>query len=229
LSGLIPAGKGCDCRSNRAEAITATARTGSRAAMPRHSAYRRFRIRHRRQRPLRLAIAARQGNARGDENRDYKEALRRTDLAEAGKLRLVAQVRAGKAPRQCGSFGRPAAYNGLELSCPAEAGRLAPLYATLAGRASRTDGPARRVSFSDLLCAPRIPARHAAADPRPPRAQTAAAALAPSPPPADGHAQPRAGETAGRTRHPGSSDERTAAQAQPASPRRAACAHFVSP
>jgi len=41
--------------------------------------------------------------------------------------------------------------NGLELSCPAEAGRLSLLYGTPAGRTSRYQGPARRVSFSELL------------------------------------------------------------------------------
>jgi len=41
--------------------------------------------------------------------------------------------------------------NGLELSCPAEAGNPSPLYVTSAGRASIPQGPARRVSFSELL------------------------------------------------------------------------------
>jgi hypothetical protein len=41
--------------------------------------------------------------------------------------------------------------NGLELSCPAEAGNLSPLYGTPAGQASCNCGPARRVSFSELL------------------------------------------------------------------------------
>ena len=47
--------------------------------------------------------------------------------------------------------------NGLELSCPAEAGNSPLLYGTPAGQASRTRGPARRVSFSELLGgAPRL-------------------------------------------------------------------------
>jgi hypothetical protein len=41
--------------------------------------------------------------------------------------------------------------NGLELSCPAEAGNPSPLYVTPAGQASISFGPARRVSFSELL------------------------------------------------------------------------------
>jgi hypothetical protein len=41
--------------------------------------------------------------------------------------------------------------NGLELSCPAEAGNPPLLYGTLAGRASSNHAPARRVSFSELL------------------------------------------------------------------------------
>jgi hypothetical protein len=41
--------------------------------------------------------------------------------------------------------------NGLELSCPAEAGRPSLIYGTLAGGTSRNRGPARRVSFSELL------------------------------------------------------------------------------
>ena len=41
--------------------------------------------------------------------------------------------------------------NSLELSCPAEAGRPSPLYGEPAGRTSASEGPARRVSFSELL------------------------------------------------------------------------------
>jgi hypothetical protein len=41
--------------------------------------------------------------------------------------------------------------NGLEPSCPAEAGNSPPLYGTPAGQASTNRGPARRVSFSELL------------------------------------------------------------------------------
>jgi len=44
--------------------------------------------------------------------------------------------------------------NGLELSCPAEAGGSSPLYARLAGQASSNRAPARRVSFSELLGRP---------------------------------------------------------------------------
>jgi hypothetical protein len=43
------------------------------------------------------------------------------------------------------------APNGLELSCPAEAGELPLLYGTPAGQASSNPGPARRVSFSELF------------------------------------------------------------------------------
>ena len=50
-----------------------------------------------------------------------------------------------------GALRRRAAHNGLELSCPAEAGNSSPLYATPAGRARHNEGPARRVSFSELL------------------------------------------------------------------------------
>jgi hypothetical protein len=41
--------------------------------------------------------------------------------------------------------------NGLELSCPAEAGKPSPLYVTRAGQSSSNQAPARRVSFSELL------------------------------------------------------------------------------
>ena len=41
--------------------------------------------------------------------------------------------------------------NGLELSCPAEAGNSPLLYVWPAGRASSTYRPARRVSISELL------------------------------------------------------------------------------
>ncbi len=46
-------------------------------------------------------------------------------------------------------FARPP--NGLELSYPAEAGNGSSLYVTPTGRASCTNGPARRVSFSEML------------------------------------------------------------------------------
>jgi hypothetical protein len=46
---------------------------------------------------------------------------------------------------------RLAPRNGLELSCPAEAGNAPLLYVTLAGDSSIPEGPARRVSFSELL------------------------------------------------------------------------------
>jgi hypothetical protein len=41
--------------------------------------------------------------------------------------------------------------NGLELSCPAEAGYSPLLYARPAGDSSSPERPARRVSFSELL------------------------------------------------------------------------------
>ena len=41
--------------------------------------------------------------------------------------------------------------NGLELSCPAEAGYPSLLYGLMAGDTSSNQGPARRVSFSELL------------------------------------------------------------------------------
>ncbi len=41
--------------------------------------------------------------------------------------------------------------NGLELSCPAEAGNSLLLYGTPAGQASGTESAVRRVSFSELL------------------------------------------------------------------------------
>jgi hypothetical protein len=41
--------------------------------------------------------------------------------------------------------------NGLELSCPAEAGNSPLLYARLAGDSSIPESAARRVSFSELL------------------------------------------------------------------------------
>ena len=40
---------------------------------------------------------------------------------------------------------------GLELSCLAKAGGCSLLYGTPAGQTSTTEGPARRVSFSELL------------------------------------------------------------------------------
>jgi hypothetical protein len=42
------------------------------------------------------------------------------------------------------------AYNGLELSCPAEAGNPSPLYVTPAGQASISFGPAGRPSKHQL-------------------------------------------------------------------------------
>jgi hypothetical protein len=50
---------------------------------------------------------------------------------------------------QLSPFGGPP--NGLELSCPAEAGSSSLLYGTRAGQARSNQGPARRVSFSELL------------------------------------------------------------------------------
>jgi hypothetical protein len=41
--------------------------------------------------------------------------------------------------------------NGLKLGCPAEAGNPSLLYGTPAGETSTPEGPARRVSFSELL------------------------------------------------------------------------------
>jgi len=43
--------------------------------------------------------------------------------------------------------------NGFELSCPAEAGCLPPILAHASGPGALPHGPARRVSFSELLCA----------------------------------------------------------------------------
>jgi hypothetical protein len=49
------------------------------------------------------------------------------------------------------------APNGLELSCPAEAGRHPPIVAHAGGPGTPPYGPARRVSFSESLCEnPRI-------------------------------------------------------------------------
>jgi len=45
--------------------------------------------------------------------------------------------------------------NGLELSCPAEAGNSPLLYAWLAGDSSAPESAARRVSFSELLGRPK--------------------------------------------------------------------------
>jgi len=44
--------------------------------------------------------------------------------------------------------------NGLELSCPAEVGRLPPILAQAAGPGALPYGRARRVSFSELLGCP---------------------------------------------------------------------------
>ncbi len=44
-----------------------------------------------------------------------------------------------------------APHNGLELSCPAEAGNSPLLYGTPAGNSSIPESAARRVSFSELL------------------------------------------------------------------------------
>ena len=49
---------------------------------------------------------------------------------------------------------RDALPNGLELSCPAEAGSSSLLYGTPTGQASCNWSPARRVSFSELLGSP---------------------------------------------------------------------------
>ena len=51
---------------------------------------------------------------------------------------------------------RPERLNGLELSCLAEAGNSSLLYGTPTGETSSNQGPARRVSFSELLGAPPI-------------------------------------------------------------------------
>jgi hypothetical protein len=58
---------------------------------------------------------------------------------------------AGNASRPHAVFGRPAAYNGLELSCPAEAGTLPLIVAHAGGPDAPIPPPARRVSFSELL------------------------------------------------------------------------------
>ena len=52
-----------------------------------------------------------------------KEALWGTDLANMGSVRWRDIELAGIARPAYLVFGRPAAHNGLELSCPAEAGR----------------------------------------------------------------------------------------------------------
>ena len=44
------------------------------------------------------------------------------------------------------------AANGLELSCPAEAGRPPPIVAHDGGPGASPNAAARRVSFSELLC-----------------------------------------------------------------------------
>jgi len=44
--------------------------------------------------------------------------------------------------------------NGLELSCPAEAGSSPPILAHASGPGTPPYGPARRVSFSELLDGP---------------------------------------------------------------------------
>ena len=46
---------------------------------------------------------------------------------------------------------RPVLPNGLELSCPAEAGRLSLIVALAVGPGALPYAPARRVSFSELL------------------------------------------------------------------------------
>ena len=56
-----------------------------------------------------------------------------------------------RAVHWCDPHWRP---NGLELSCPAEAGRLPPLYAWPAGAASTNYRPAGRVSISELIAGP---------------------------------------------------------------------------
>ena len=48
------------------------------------------------------------------------------------------------------------APNGLELSCPAEAGHAPLILAQNGGPGARPYAPARRVSFSELLGAPSI-------------------------------------------------------------------------
>jgi hypothetical protein len=60
----------------------------------------------------------------------------------AGSARTCSSLR-------CNFTGPPP--NGLELSCPAEAGSLSSLYVTPAGQASSPESAARRVSFSELL------------------------------------------------------------------------------
>jgi hypothetical protein len=84
----------------------------------------------------------------------WKEALWGTDLAKRGKGRWRELGLAGKARPAYLVFGRPAAHNGLELSCPAEAGNSPLIYGLMAGGATCTQSPARRVSFSELLGGP---------------------------------------------------------------------------
>ena len=56
--------------------------------------------------------------------------------------------------------------NGLELSCPAEAGRLPLIVALAGGRGARPYAPARRVRFSELLGSGCIHLLHGAWPPR---------------------------------------------------------------
>jgi hypothetical protein len=78
---------------------------------------------------------------------------------EAGRAKLIAAVGA-----EVHDLGDPRsdasrAPNGLELSCPAELGNSPLLYGLMAGEARSCRGPARRVSFSELLCRPPIQER----------------------------------------------------------------------
>ena len=66
-----------------------------------------------------------------------REAMRQTDRTKAGTGRMLDADLAGNASRPHAVFGRPAAHNGLELSCPAEAGKLPRLSRMPAGKAQR--------------------------------------------------------------------------------------------
>jgi hypothetical protein len=71
-----------------------------------------------------------------------------------GRSMAIAQVYRMCPSDPSGKSDSRSTPNGLELSCPAEAGNSPLLYGLLAGRTRTSYGPARRVSFSELLGSP---------------------------------------------------------------------------
>jgi hypothetical protein len=82
------------------------------------------------------------------------------------ELVLVLKLGGQSRPRRgCMVYVAP---NGLELSCPAEAGKLSLIVAHAGGPGAPPYAPARRVSFSELLARNRSGALESGRTPRTP-------------------------------------------------------------